>query len=151
NEEGLDDLLQINLEAVQAVYTDTLDVYFNRLREHTNKDLDSMPEADKKTPPTGSGWVVEVRGFTYHQGQRGIGVETRIENLATCAPKGPAPKKGELPDPINGKVSHPVLYRFQQTEQPLAGQFNQIDKSDLYYLVSGHALGKEKKLDLAPG
>jgi type IV pilus assembly protein PilM len=143
-DEGLDDLIQINLESVNALFTDDLPGYFTELRKAA-KELDGMPDDQKKNPPTGSGWVVEVRGYTYHTKQRAFIVETFIQNLiqnSTRADK--ARRPGEI-EPVTGKVSHVVLYRYRWVEKPLPGKFELVDGSDLYTLVHGGPLGK--KLD----
>jgi type IV pilus assembly protein PilM len=61
-DEGLKDLMQINIETVTPVYsTDLKGAFFDRLRQNPlTQPLSGMSEKDKKEPPEGSGWVVEV-------------------------------------------------------------------------------------------
>ncbi|OAI54270.1 hypothetical protein AYO44_15245 [Planctomycetaceae bacterium SCGC AG-212-F19] len=143
SEEGLDELLHINLESVNALYTEDLPMYFARLQNATNKQLDFMPKEDKEKGPTGAGWVVELRGYTYHQAQRDFVVDTLMANIIATGGKAAPPKKTDEPeDPIAGKISHPVLYKDMWVENSIPGQFKLIDSSDLYLLVHGAPPGK---------
>src|SRR5262249_13419867 len=122
---GLENLIQINLESVNALFADDLTAYFGRLKKE-NKDLDGKPAHDQKNVPLGSGWVVELRGYTYHDQQRKFVVETFVDNLATRGRKPVAAKDGEPPDPIGGKVSHPVLYKFTWMQNAGSAPFDLI-------------------------
>src|SRR5207248_2286814 len=68
--ETLGKLIQINLEAVNSLYTEDLSGYFNRLQAK-NKSLFGMTDHDQKQPPRSkeAGWVVELRGYTYNDAQ----------------------------------------------------------------------------------
>src|SRR5262249_33310458 len=67
-DEGVDELIQINAEVVDCLYTDTLEEFFNKMKaDAQGKRLDGMLDQDKSAPPTGPGWVIEVRGYTYHK------------------------------------------------------------------------------------
>jgi hypothetical protein len=139
----MDDLLHINLESVNALYTEDLPTYFARLQNATNKQLDFMPKEDKEKGPTGPGWVVELRGYTYHQAQRDFVVNTLMANIIAGAGKTAPAKKGDEPeDPIAGKISHPVLYKDMWDDNYVPGKFKLIDTSDLYLLVHGAPPGK---------
>jgi type IV pilus assembly protein PilM len=146
---GLDDLMQINLESVNALFTDDLAAYFGRL-QGAIKELDGMPADDKTKAPNGPGWIVELRGYTFHQGQRDFVVDTLLANIAAKGAKAEAaPKPGEPGDPIGGKVSHPVLYRYKPVENHQPGKFELIENSDMFLLVQGGIPGKAG--DRAPG
>lgn len=79
-EKQLTQLMQINLMNVNALYTDDLAAFFESAKKAGAK-LDKLPPEDK-APPTGGGWVVELRGFTYHPGQYDFIVDTLLNNLA---------------------------------------------------------------------
>jgi hypothetical protein len=127
NDPGLAQLIQVNLDAVNALYTDKLPEYFERLREARTLDgkvtLDSMPEDQQKTPPTGAGWVVELRGYTYHEDQRLFLVNTLFANLLDKAKE--------------NDISHLVLYRYHLDRSPLPQQYHLIRQTDLAQLVMG--------------
>jgi len=137
SEEGLDDLLQINIESLNALYTDDLGGFFRNLKV-ASPDLDGMPEEEKKTPPTGAGWVVEVRGYTYNRLQRGFVAETFVDNLINRS----RAAKPSADDPIGGKVSHVCLYKYKWVQNAMAGRFDLIENSDLYVLVHGAPPGR---------
>jgi hypothetical protein len=67
---------------VNALYCDDLAAYFTRLKE-TRKDPEIMPTEDAKADraPTGAGWVVELRGFTYHDDRHRFVFDTLVSNL----------------------------------------------------------------------
>jgi type IV pilus assembly protein PilM len=144
---GLENLIQINLETVNALFTEDLSGYFGRLKAAC-KELDGMPAEDQKTLPSGSGWVVELRGYTYHDQQRKFIVETLVDNIATKARKAAEVKDGEPPDPIAGKdgklITHPVLYKFTWMQNAGSAPFELIGGSDLHVLATGQQLGKLK-------
>src|SRR5262249_43022504 len=67
-DEGVDNLVQINVEAIDCTFVDSLEAYFSQLGKDTYGSTKyGMQEADQKTPPTGKGWLVEIRGYTYHK------------------------------------------------------------------------------------
>ncbi len=150
-EDDLRALMQINLMNVNALWTDDLGGYFSKLKED-GKDLTGMLAADRARPPTGAGWVVELRGFTYHDAGEKFILDTLVDNLTTRhkdrkapakeAPKEEKPAEGQsaaLPppavDPIGGHISHVVMSRFQQVEKPEAGVFPLIKDSYVARLV----------------
>ena len=120
-------LIRVNLDAVNALYTDKLPEYFERLREVRTIDgkvnLDSMPEDQQKTPPTGGGWVVELRGYTYHEDQRLFLVNTLFANLLDKAK--------------DNDISHLVLYRYHLDRSPVPHRYHLIQQTDLAQLVVG--------------
>lgn len=150
NVEDLEDLVLINLEACNALYTDDLPGYFTRLKE-ANKVLDSMPKEDQEKPPTGAGWVVELRGYTYHREQRKFVADTLIENLATRL-RQPVPDDPSKPlDPISGKVSHVVLLRYKWVQNHVTGVFELINRSELYPLATGNKPRNPNQVDAPEG
>jgi hypothetical protein len=84
--------------------------------------------------------VIELRGYTYHQGQEGFLLDTLVHNLGTRARKPADPK---VPDPVGGKVSHPVLYQYKAVPDPIATQFHLINTTDLVFLATGRPAGKD--------
>ncbi|MBY0522659.1 MAG: type IV pilus assembly protein PilM [Gemmataceae bacterium] len=148
SEEVLKALVQINLEAVNSMYTEDLSNYFKRMQD-TSKSMLGMSEFDQKHPPKPreAGWVVELRGYTYHSGSQQFVLDTFVDNLATHAAKKPGEgkepkgiKNGEL-DPLTGRISHVVLYRFPRDEKPVGAKFHIIDSTVLPNLVAGVTSG----------
>jgi hypothetical protein len=162
--EGLDSLLQVNVMNLNALYTDDLGAFFTKLKE-TKKDLLGMPSEERDKPPTGGGWVVEMRGFTYHKDEQKFLLDFLVKNLATrhkeIKPEEPKVEKKEketedeegkpaIIEPIGGKLSHVCLYRVQEIANPEPGVFPLIKDSFLAALL-GVARTKEGELPTGAG
>lgn len=76
-------LVQVSIEAVIPYYTDNLTNYFNNVKNAKEGKLEGMPVAMTNAPPSGPGWVVELRGYTYHRQERQFLIDTLMENLGT--------------------------------------------------------------------
>ncbi len=152
-------LIQLNIVGVNAMYSEDLSGYFRKLYED-GKELTSMTQAekdridklikgsDKDTPKTG--WVVEIRGYTYHWHADKFVENTLIQNLRNPGevikditldgdPKRDAEKKAELKKKVSERVSFLHLYKSQQFEKPQPGVFNIIQTSWLPVLIAGVA------------
>jgi type IV pilus assembly protein PilM len=78
-----DDLVQANVEAAYTLYCDDLEGFFTKLKANIDPDLlKTMAEKDQKEPPKGKGWVVEIRGYTYHRDGYRFVVKAVVQNLA---------------------------------------------------------------------
>lgn len=112
DDEGVEDLIQINLESINALYCTDLNTYFSQLTG--KKDYkDGMPNVnDQTTAPTGTngkGWVVELRGYSYNKNRRQFIYDTLVSSLAAHAmvsqqvlkdkEKEPTPAAAPVPDP----------------------------------------------------
>jgi len=69
-EEGLDRLIQINLESVYGLYSSDVKAVYDKLikENHPLLGMDQKQVAELKEGkglPEGPGWLVEMRGFTY--------------------------------------------------------------------------------------
>ena len=160
-----DDLLQVNIEAVDGRYSPDLKTLFtNLLKDDTHfKNLDALADKDRKELPDGAGWLMEVRGYTYFRQEKifdflkGCLVD-KLVALATpeAAPPAPAgapapaaanaPTKSEKEDGwdkvIRGKVSHVFLYRYVTDKNPSPIQFQIIGNSVLPGLLTTAASAK---------
>jgi type IV pilus assembly protein PilM len=141
-----EDLVLINLESCNSLYCDDLSAYFNRLKE-ANKVLDSMPKEDQEKPPTGAGWIVELRGYTNHRDQRRFVTDTLIENLAHSKRLEPKADATKPLDPISGKITHVVLLRNQWVKDHVEGVFELINRSELYPLATGNKPRRANEVD----
>jgi type IV pilus assembly protein PilM len=94
DQEGLKDeidlshLVQINLQAVWARYCDPpmLTSWFNNVRKDA-QEQDLLRHSDWKKAPDKPGWVLEVRGYSYHRGGLRFIMDTFAENLRTGKPR----------------------------------------------------------------
>lgn len=87
-DDGIDDLVQLNIETVDQRYTTNLAGFWSNLTSLPDyKDGISKrvrPIAHAATPPAENdkGWVVELRGYTYNRGGEPFVLETLVENIA---------------------------------------------------------------------
>ncbi|GIW82130.1 MAG: hypothetical protein KatS3mg105_3937 [Gemmatales bacterium] len=96
DEEGIQDRIQVNITAMLPLFCNDLATYLNNLKQR-QKDEVWMPKTiyidgkavanpDLTTPPKAkSGWVVELRGYTYHRDGYRFVMATLVENLASKA------------------------------------------------------------------
>jgi type IV pilus assembly protein PilM len=94
------DLILINIESIDSRYSENLgDVWTNiksapRFKEDVSYTVRGKPVKDavegaqptegppaEITPPEGAGWVIELRGSTYHRDKKPFIVNTLVENL----------------------------------------------------------------------
>ena len=84
--EGAQDLVQVNIESVTCRYTDKLDNFWNgMLKDKTfssQKTERVRPVEHQKSPPEGEGWVVELRGYTFHWDEVNFVNRAVVDNLA---------------------------------------------------------------------
>ncbi len=90
--EGVENLIQVNVESIYPLFCNDLKGYFEQLRKDMkDKDLPRMLSKARnekiETGPEGKGWVVELRGYTYFRpGQvREFLLDTLHYNLSTKA------------------------------------------------------------------
>jgi type IV pilus assembly protein PilM len=149
-------LIQINIAGVNALYTEDLGPYF-RLLHADGEQLRGMDATERKhiTDFVGEqnsetrdksplfekgkdGWVVEIRGYTYHKGGESFVKDTIIQNL-----KYPGQledkKDKEMIERIKQRVSYLHIY-YGEKLLPGAGE-SKIAKSHLRRLVRGMAEG----------
>src|SRR5262249_17356498 len=106
-------LVQINVEAVDARYCDDLKTFTEVLKKKSGGVLVPTTFSEK----TG-GWVVEVRGYTYHYHKGNFIQAAFLENLARRgAPDGANPPE-RATGPVTNRVSNFVLYQVKSSEEP---------------------------------
>jgi type IV pilus assembly protein PilM len=96
-DEGVENLISVNVETIQSLFTPDLKGYWEQvLQDKVGNKLHGIRDSDKKNPPSGKGWVVEVRGYTYHTRHFQFLLDTFVHNLATHGLKeGAAAKEPE--------------------------------------------------------
>jgi type IV pilus assembly protein PilM len=157
-QDDLKNLIQVNVESVVPVYTQDLAAYYNQVKPEMEKRYEKdfarmFTEDELKAPPPGGqkAWLVEIRGYTYHEDPLPFLLNTLHQNLVTKAkPAGgestAAPKaeggKASPPTPeqerrqlwdkvIANKIKYVVLYDYKQTQPSAdagAAKFELIDK-----------------------
>jgi type IV pilus assembly protein PilM len=144
-------LIQVNIAGINALYTEDLGSYFRKLSKDSDnlngmgdqemKDVvayvsEKDPEKAKLSPlfkEGTEGWVVEVRGYTYHKDKSNFILNTIIENL-----KYPLQlKDAEMKQRVESRVGYLHIYKEATENNPIPGQFRYIGKSYLKTLVKG--------------
>ncbi|MCS6850138.1 MAG: type IV pilus assembly protein PilM [Gemmataceae bacterium] len=168
-DDGIEALIHVNLEAVNCLFSDDLNAVFTRGRFFTTlresgRGSDTIGMREPLTqPPSGKGWVVELRGYTYHKKTRQFLTDTLMANLATRAgprktapppqaapanPSVPAEKEMKDDDAIKGRISHVFLYAYNPVRNPDPARFELIHRSYLRDLIAG---GKFEEPGTMPG
>jgi type IV pilus assembly protein PilM len=106
---GIDDLVQLNIQSVDARFTDDLASYWNAARKISPDPESVRPRVQADKPPEGKGWIIEIQGYTFHHKGPQFVRDTLMENLAakgisidakSAAPTTPAaPASPVLPKP----------------------------------------------------
>lgn len=155
-------LIQVNIEGISALYSDDLSGYFKELYTESSrlmgmkpseKDIvknfnskdDALSKKAKEMLPT-SGWVVEIRGYTYHAGSQEFVENTILENLANPENVNPDLPK-VLDEVVRKRLSFVVLFKNEPVENPVPGQFSFIKRSVLVNLVRPGAAKEEKSAE----
>jgi type IV pilus assembly protein PilM len=104
-DEGVKDLMQINVETVEPLWsTDLKNKYFDVLKANPKTQaLTGMAENDKKAGPEGPGWVVEVRGYTYHKTPDFV-ADSFVDALGTLSHKEPPKEAPAAKSAVPAKV-----------------------------------------------
>ena len=141
-------LIQLNIVGVNAMYSDDLSGYFKKLYED-GKELLGMTQAekdrieklikgsDKDTPKTG--WVVEIRGYTYHWDGDKFIENTLIQNLRSPGDLKDITIDEDFRKKASERVSFLHNYKTVTFKNPQPGVFNIIQNSQLPALLAGGA------------
>lgn len=149
-------LIQINIVGVNALYSDDLFPYFRKLATDV-ENLEGMDDTEqikvkafiketdeakrkaipKEDAPHRDGWLVEVRGYTYHKGGVKFVKHTLVENLRFPANLKDFRLDDALKAKVQGSLGYVTIYKLETVDRPVAGRFNLISKSWLKTLVKG--------------
>jgi type IV pilus assembly protein PilM len=135
-----ENLVMVDVEGINTMYTENLKTAFdNALREVKSISGTDFREAGmcrydaenpptEKPPPEGGGWVIEIRGTTWHKATRQFVLDTLLRNITvngrkdlplepaagtTATPSGTPPTPGAAPAaapgaPADGKPAAPL-------------------------------------------
>ncbi|HEY7423594.1 MAG TPA: type IV pilus assembly protein PilM, partial [Gemmataceae bacterium] len=104
---GIEDLIQVNIESVNSFFCDDLNAFWDEAKKSQRlKNLGETlvrPKTDFSKNPSGSGWIIEIQGWTYHRDLDVFIRNTFLENLAQLGIHNPKPKTdaaagGDTPD-----------------------------------------------------
>src|ERR1035438_5605193 len=101
-------------------------------------------------PPFREGWVVEIRGYTYHKENVEFVRDTLLENLQYPSKLKDImnnPDLKEQIDKIEGKVKYLHNYKQETVKDPVPGKFHLIGRGFLKNLMNvakaGPAIGPD--------
>ncbi|HKI35420.1 MAG TPA: type IV pilus assembly protein PilM [Gemmataceae bacterium] len=130
---GLDnDLIQFNIESLDARFCDDLAAYWAKMKTNLTDEKDKvrpLSHWDLMPKEKETGWVVELRGYTNHEDGVNFTLKVLVQALADAGARdAPAPAAPGAPgvkpaaaaadaakpastDPVVGLLSHVVLYQ----------------------------------------
>jgi type IV pilus assembly protein PilM len=143
-------LVQVNIESVDARFTDDLASAWNGIKNSSSisdgrvrpKNHNSEAPKDKE-----AGWVVELRGYTYHEDRDTFIVNTLLENIArkgippaaatapakdgsssTTSPSTPppAPVAAVVPTPKTDGGAKPDEKKEEKNSEPVVGNVSHV-------------------------
>lgn len=138
-------LIQLNIIGVNAMYAEDLSSYFLKLKED-GPELPGMNQAEKDkiaalakgsgkdTPKTG--WVVEIRGYTYHPKKDEFVQDTLIQNLRNPGDLKDLSIDEDLKKKVAERVSFLHNYKIANVKDPQPGVFSIIETSYLPTLLA---------------
>jgi hypothetical protein len=152
--------VQISIEGVNTLYSDTLPVFFKKLYKDTQVlrgmhklEQDAIIAAvsgdDKGVPAKGH--VIEIRGYTYHERGEDFIIKSILENLKAPEQDNVNPGMSRMPDPkdpskfissemktqIMDNLGFFVVYKIEKVQNPEPGVFAHIKTSQLRTLLKG--------------
>jgi type IV pilus assembly protein PilM len=161
DEEIKKNLVQINIEGVESLYHSDLSYYWEYLKQKkivlsgmTQTEQTAVEKTIKEQLPKG-GWVVEIRGFTYHHDGTRFVMSTLLENLAAPENIGikitDAEMNKKLKELVAKKISHVFLYKFREVPDPVPGEFPLIRACFLREVLGGAGLKGINRYKGRPG
>jgi type IV pilus assembly protein PilM len=159
--DGVEELLQFNIEAVSTRYSTNLPAYWKNVLNNLNdvaRDTNIRPREDIKAGPAegDKGWVVELRGYTFHKEKTNFVIDTLVERLAHIgaekklgwplpgdaatpaapgAPAGAPGAGGEQGQHPPRAISHVALYNSSLKPASTSGNFEIITATRLDTLI----------------
>jgi hypothetical protein len=158
-EEVREHLPLIDVEAVYALYSDNLKIFFDKAKKSSfaeaGVELDGMLKYDRDNPPKDGdkGWVIEIRGSTWQKENRKFIIESLVHNL-TYFKRDKLPVGGNAPPPpleettpasadadpenrvIKDRISHVFLFNYISDYDPRPGSYTYIKRTHLPGLVA---------------
>jgi type IV pilus assembly protein PilM len=134
---GIENLIQFNIESVQGFYCDNLSAYWTEVKGTKGRPAGGknlvrpVDQFDKN--PEGSGWIIEIHGWTYHHRKQSFVIDTLLENIARLGireKKAEAVPPGGAPNPPGAPVGAPPRGTPPVPGQPANAQADQSDKAE---------------------
>ncbi len=159
-------LIQINIEGINEMYADDLGPYFKKIHadgkllfgmsaveKNRIDEFVLAKEGETKNNLPKAGWVIEIRGFTYHDLKMEFVMDTLVENLrnpdyvrrGVLAAKAPADPAGraafkqlkDMDEIIRQRIGYVFVYKEETVQHPEAGNFKVVGQSTLRDVIRG--------------
>lgn len=149
----------VNVEAVNTRWVHDIGLFLDavdelawsswndKIGESMKEDEREMDEAKGRLKPKkieGVGWVVEIRGYTDYRGGSLFLKQALVRNLQNMDQFATAKDEKKIgkyivgvPDPVKGKVSHALLFKWWQVDSASANTFVNINESYLDMILGG--------------
>lgn len=142
-------ILRLRLADISAVRSDDLPAFLKSLAapppglsDPEKAQLEALKKGEGLDKLPKKGWIVEVRGYTYHHKGPDFIKDTLLENLAD--PEGVHLLGGEMQREIKDRLSFVMLYQAQTVKEG-EEEMGLIKKSPLKALAESGKLGKDLK------
>ena len=170
---GIDDMVQVSVTSVDCRFFDNLSTGFwtpvkKKIIDGNLGKTVVRPEKCWTTPPDGKGWVVELRGYTFHWNSSKFLTEAVLENMAKVGMRKAAAAKASQPagdpaaapdaaagmadagaasgppdmGPVINRISHLTLIRYHRSPNMSRSGFAVLDNSYLGELAKGGGAAK---------
>ena len=104
----VDRLIRVNIVSVMPLFTNDLKSYVSKAKETGHFNERGMADKEVAKPPDGPGWVVELRGYTYHYDDLLFLVNSIVELLNTKARQQDAAAKDTPAKPASPAPAAPA-------------------------------------------
>jgi len=174
---GIDDMVQVSVTSVDCRFFDNLNTGFwtSAKKKIVDSNLGKTvvrPINCWTTAPDGKGWVVELRGYTFHWNSSKFLTEAVLENMVSVgmrkaaaqaqalnpsaggeAPLGEVSASTGPPDmgPVINRISHLTLFRYWRSPNMNRNGFYMLDNSLLADLAKGGGGGGAGKGGMGMG
>ena len=142
-------LIQINIEGIEALYSEDLSAYFKRIKEEQTL-LPGMDPEDKtrvKEKPGDlpkKGWLFEIRGYTHHHKGADFVIATLLENLHN-----PKAVGNNLSEEMQKKIKDRMSYLWVYAKKtPGSGPFHHIQTSYISQKLNEGGGGEKGKFNM---
>jgi len=138
-------LAMVDIAAVSCRYTDNLATYFATAKSYAktnyNSQMSEMLKEDLEKAPEGAGWVVELRGSTYHDAGRAFVEACLLQNIARRDRVAIAEGQPPSVDPIQNKVTHAFVLFVHEDKSPVGNALIEAGRSYLDDLLATQGSG----------
>jgi len=162
-------LPMVDVYAIHSRYIPDLKAFYDRVGEESKSqlaadwcgpaDLGGLTNDERTKLPEGAGWVFEIRGSTWYNGEKtnvpvnSFLARTLVNNLRSI-PRMPTLPKSAANNPNapkDGQVSHPFLWATFADKEPAARTYKRVPNSLIDYLATVSQTAAASTEGMTPG